>query len=315
VSELALVTKTAMTKQLIETHPVRICCVQYDMRQIGSFADFEKQVEGFVKVSSDYSSDFVLFPELLTTQLLSFIAEKRSHFAIRELCSYTDAYEQLFTRLASSYKVNIIAGTHFKMVDESIYNVAYLFKRDGSVEEQAKIHLTPSEATYWDVKGSKDLVHVFDTDCGKVSILICYDSEFPELARLAADQGAQILFVPYCTDDRHGFTRVRICSQARAIENQVYVATAGTVGYLANVENMDIQYAQSAIFTPSDLPFSRDGIAAMATENVEMVIIADVDLALLERNREYGTVRPFSDRRHDLYSIITHPSKTGDYHE
>lgn len=303
-----------MKKHTVETHPIRICCVQYEMREIATFADFEKQVEYFVKVSSDYSSDIVLFPELLTTQLLSFIPEKRSHFAIRELCSYTHAYEHLFTRLATEYKVNIVAGTHFKMVDAHIYNVATLFRRDGTKEEQAKIHITPSEAKSWDVVGGKDLVKVFDTDSGKIAILICYDSEFPELARLACDQGAQILCVPYCTDDRHGFTRVRVCSQARAIENQVYVATAGTVGNLASVENMDIQYAQSAIFTPSDLPFSRDGIAAIATENQEMVIIADVDLAILDRNREFGTVRPFKDRRHDLYSIQAMGSKPGDAH-
>ena len=51
-------------------------------------------------------------------------------------------------------------------------------------------------------------------------MLICYDSEFPELARHLADQGAMILFVPFCTDTSNGYYRVRHCAQARAIELQ-----------------------------------------------------------------------------------------------
>jgi predicted amidohydrolase len=109
--------------------------------------------------------------------------------------------------------------------------------------------------------------------------------------------------MPYCTDERHGFTRLRICAQARAIENQVYTAIAGTVGNIPSVENMDIQYAQSAIFTPSDFYFARDGVASISETNTEMVVIADVDLELLRRVRYNGTVTHLKDRRTDLYSI------------
>ncbi len=293
-------------KRKVTSYPVRICCVQYQMRKIANFEEFAQQVEYFVDVASDYKADFVLFPELLTTQLLSFMDEKRPHLAIKELTTYTDQYEELFNRMAIEYNINIIGGSHFKMENDVITNVSYLFRRDGSVAEQSKLHVTPSERRWWGVTGGKDGIHVFETDRGKIAILICYDSEFPELARIVSDMGAQILFVPYCTDERHGFTRVRICSQARAIENQVYVAIAGTVGNIPSVENMDIQYAQSAIFTPSDFPFARDGVAAIAEENAEMIVIADVDLELLRRARHQGTVTPFKDRRHDLYSIHRH---------
>ncbi len=146
-------------------------------------------------------------------------------------------------------------------------------------------------------------IRVFDTDRGKISIQICYDIEFPEVSRIAARKGAQIVFVPFCTDERHGYYRIKYCAQARCIENQVFVAMAGTVGNLPFVENMDIQYAQSGIYTPSDFNFSRDGIAAECTPNIETVVVHDVDLALLRRARTNGTVRNWKDRRSDLYDI------------
>jgi predicted amidohydrolase len=131
-----------------------------------------------------------------------------------------------------------------------------------------------------------------------------YDIEFPEICRIATRNGAQLFFVPFCTDERHGYLRVRYCSQARAIENQVFVATAGCVGNIPSVENMDINYAQSGIYTPSDFPFARDGIAGECQPNIETVVIADVDLDVLRRNRLRGTVRTWQDRRTDLYDVI-----------
>lgn len=289
-------------KQKISSSPTRICCVQYKMRKIASFDDFAQQIEYFVDVASEYKSDFVLFPELLTTQLLSFVGEKRPGAAARELSKFTDQYVELFNEMAIRYNVNIIGGSHFTLENDRVYNVSYLFHRDGKIDSQYKIHVTPSERQWWGVQPGSE-PKVFDTDRGRVAINICYDVEFPELARYAVDNGAQILFVPYCTDERHGFTRVRITSQARAIENQIYVAIAGTVGNIPSVPNMDIQYAQSAIFTPSDFSFSRDGIVAISEENTEMVVIADVDLEVLRRTRYNGTVTPLKDRRRDLYEI------------
>ena len=133
--------------------------------------------------------------------------------------------------------------------------------------------------------------------------MVCYDVEFPELARIAVDKGARILFVPFATDERYGYLRVRYCAQARCIENQVFVAISGCVGNLPFVENADIHYAQSGIFTPSDFPFARDGIAAECTPNIETVIFHDVDVELLKRQRQTGTVLNWADRRSDLYQI------------
>jgi predicted amidohydrolase len=174
--------------------------------------------------------------------------------------------------------------------------------RDGSVHARRKIHPTPSERYWWNIKGGHD-VDVVQTDCGPIAVQICYDVEFPEMTRYLIDQGATLLFVPYCTDSRQGYCRVRYCAQARTIENQCYVIMAGNVGNLPNVENMDIQYSQSCVLTPCDFPFARDGIAADTTPNVEMVAMADLQLDTLRAARQDGTVQNLRDRRFDLYSL------------
>ncbi len=289
-------------KFMVKSQPVRLCCVQYQMRKISSFEEFATQVEYFVNVASDYNSDFVMFPELLTTQLLSYEDEKRPGLAARKLCEYTDQYIDMFSHMAMKYNVNIVGGSHFVLEEDHVFNVSFLFHRNGSVDRQYKMHITPDEGLWWGVQAGS-VPKVFDTDKGRVAINVCYDVEFPELGRYAVDNGAQILFVPFCTDERHGFTRVRTCAQARAIENQIYVAIAGTTGNIPSVKNMAIQYAQSAIFTPSDFSFSRDGIAAQADQNAEMVVIADLDLEVQRRSRHRGTVMPLRDRRKDLYRV------------
>jgi len=190
-----------------------------------------------------------------------------------------------------------------EMKDGDLYNVGYLCRRDGSTERYEKIHVTPDEEKIWGMQGG-DTLRTFDTDCGKIGILICYDSEFPELSRLLAEEGMDILFVPFLTDTQNGYSRVRLCSQARAIENECYVALAGSVGNLPNVHNMDMQFAQSAVFTPCDFAFPTNGIKAEAIANSEMVLIADVDIDLLTELNTFGSVRNLNDRRKDMYEVV-----------
>ena len=189
-----------------------------------------------------------------------------------------------------------------ELQENNLINAGYLCKRDGTVEKYEKLHVTPDEAKVWGMQGGQKL-KAFDTDCGKIGILICYDVEFPELSRLLADEGMDILFVPFLTDTQNGYSRVRNCAQARAIENECYVAIAGSVGNLPNVHNMDIQYAQSMVFTPCDFAFPANGIKAEATANTEMILIADVDVDMLRELHNKGSVRNLKDRRKDIFEL------------
>jgi len=290
------------SQRFVPVAPVRVCVVQYQMRMVANFQAFADQCEYFVDVASNYKCDFILFPEILTTQLLSLIRADNPATAVRQLSEFTVSYLELFSGLAVKYNVNIVGGSHLTVEEDDLYNISYLFRRDGTLEKQYKLHISPAERHWWGVKGG-NRVEVFDTDKGKIAIQVCYDIEFPELTRIAVEHGAQIIFVPFCTDERYAYLRVRYCSQARCIENHVYVAISGSVGNLPNVEGLGVHYAQSGIFTPSDIPFKRDAIAAECTPNVETVVFEDLDLELLKRHRQSGSVLNWLDRRTDLYEV------------
>ena len=281
---------------------VRLGLIQWQMRFYANLDELMQQAEFFINSVSGYRSDFALFPEFFNAPLLAENNHLSESAAIRELARHTKEITERFTQLAITYNINIITGSMPEVRDDLLYNVGFLCKRDGSVERYEKLHVTPFEAKVWGLQGGSE-VKVFDTDCGKIGILICYDSEFPELSRLLADQGMDILFVPFWTDTQNAYSRVRMCAQARAIENECYVAIAGSVGNLPKVENMDMQYAQSMVFTPCDFAFPANGIKAEATANTEMILIADVDLDLLSELHEFGSVRNLKDRRKDLFNL------------
>jgi len=187
-------------------------------------------------------------------------------------------------------------------VGKGIRNVAHLFTPNGGVYTQQKLHVTPSERAEYGIEPGEGLT-VFVTSHARVAMLICYDVEFPELARLLTLAGVEVLFVPFSTDERKAYLRVRYTAQARAVENVIYTALSGNVGNLPQVANFLINYGQAAICTPSDFPFPPDATAAVADFNTETVVISDLDLVALEEAREMGSVRPLRDRRTDLYSV------------
>lgn len=286
----------------VEKSVIRLGLIQWQMRSLGNLEALFEQAEFFIDAVSGYGSDFALFPELFTAPLMADYNHLSEAEAIKELAKYTDAIHKKMQEFAISYNINIITGSMPYLENGHVFNVGFLCRRDGTSEMYRKIHITPNEVFHWGITGG-DTIQTFDTDCGKIGVVICYDVEFPELSRLMADQGMNILFVPFLTDTQNGYTRVKHCAQARAIENECYVAVAGCVGNLPKVNNMDIQYAQAAVFTPSDFAFPSNGIKAEATPNTEMTLIVDVDLDLLKELHEHGSVQTMKDRRHDLYQL------------
>ncbi len=282
---------------------VRLGVVQWQMRRFNSFEDFMQQAEFFVDTVSDYKADIVLFPELFNAPLIHTYEGNNPADAMRMLAGYTENLRQAMTDMALSYNINIVTGSvpHLRE-DGKLVNVSFLCRRDGTWDSQVKLHITPEEDAYWGFTGGNDL-KVFETDVGKIGILICYDVEFPELARLQAQKGMKMLLVPFWTDTKTGYLRVRHCAQARAIENECFVAISGSVGNIPKVETMGIQYSQSAIFTPSDFSFPHDAISAEATPGIETTLITDLDLDLIKELRSKGSVRNAESRRIDLYDL------------
>jgi predicted amidohydrolase len=281
---------------------IRVCAIQYKLEDIDSFDQFASQVTHYIRNASEYNVQFVLFPEFFTTQLLSIGDDQGQPLSIDKLPSFTDRYTQLFKGLAAEYEVHIIGGTHVIDVGGGkLQNAAHLFYPDGRVAVQAKIHLTPVEVDEWNMTAG-DSLQVFETEYGTIGMLTCYDIEFPEIVRMARAKGADIIFCPSCTDDRHGFYRVRYCCHARTIENQIYIVTSGTVGSLRKVDFMRANFGQAAIITPNDIPFPPAGILSEGVLNDDMLVVGDLNLQLLADVRAAGSVTTWRDRRTDLYS-------------
>lgn len=282
---------------------VRVTAGQYRMRKIGRWEDLEEQVEFFVSAAAEYHSHFLLLPELFTVQLFSTMPRELDPLeAVARLTEYEEPYRALFLRLAREHGLHIVAGSTPVRRGDEIRNSAFLFTPGGEVHEQEKLQVTPNEREEYGIAPGAGL-KVFDTGLARIAIVICYDIEFPELARLYAEAGAEILFVPFSTDERKAYMRVRHTAHARAVENQVYVVLAGNVGNLPGVENFLINYGQAAILTPCDFSFPKDGVAATAETSGETVVIADLDLGTLDLARDMGSVRPMRDLRRDLYRV------------
>ncbi|MNX09004.1 2-oxoglutaramate amidase [compost metagenome] len=279
---------------------LRVSAVQYHLHTIHSFEDFAKQAEHYVKTAEEFGTEFLLFPEFFTTQLLSIGNEQGEALTIQDLPGFTEAYRELFSKLAATAKMHIIAGTHVTEREGKLYNTAHLFYPDGRIAEQPKLHITPTEVHEWNMSAG-DGVQVFETEKGTIAMLTCYDIEFPEIVRMVKARGADVIFCPSCTDDRHGFHRVRYTSHARAVENQVYVVTTGTVGSLPTVDFMRGNFGQAAVITPNDVPFPPQGILVQGEINDDMIVTADLDLELLYEVRQRGSVTTWRDRRTDLY--------------
>jgi len=277
---------------------IRIASLQYWIRPVDSFEQFQAQVSGLVNTAADYDCQLVVFPEYFTIQLLT-LGDITRPFTeqVRRLTAMVDRFLAMMSDLAKQHSIYIVAGSIPVAEDgeaNTIYNDCHVFSPSGEYGVQGKMHMTRWEDEDWHVS-PRDTLQLFETDFGRMAVTICYDVEFPELARAAARQGAILLVVPSCTDERQGFLRVRYCAQARAIENCMYVIHSSTVGSIPSVPSVSLNYGQASILTPSDFAFSRDGIIAEGVVNQETMVIADVNLATVIDARTNSTVLPLRD--------------------
>lgn len=276
---------------------LRVAAAQYFIRPVATYQQFEDQVSALVSSAADYRVKLLVFPEYFTTQLLTLgdigmpIVDQ-----VRLLAQQEERFVAMFERLARKHSMYIVAGSLPTMDagDERLFNESYIFGPSGAYGLQPKLHMTRWEREEWHVSAGRGL-RIFETEFGKLAINICYDIEFPELAREAARQGCYMLICPSCTDDRQGFLRVRYCAQARTIENTLYVIHSCTVGSLPQIPAVSLNYGCASILTPSDFSFARDGILAEGNINTEMLVIGELNLDTISEARERGTVLPLRD--------------------
>jgi predicted amidohydrolase len=277
---------------------------QYGLTHLESEQAFWERLRLKISDAALSGAELAVFPEYVTAHLLSLQPVMTHDEACRRLDAYTEQYRAFFQRCSREFQLVILGGTHICKLGSGFVNRAFLFFPDGRIEIQDKIHLTPEEQKRWALTPGDEL-NVIDTKWGKWAMLTCYDIEFPELARMAAEREAALLLCPSYTDTAHGYSRVRLCAQARSIENQLFVALSGMVGTLPEERpQVDQGYCQAGLFTPCDLPFTEDGIIATGELNADSLVIGKLDFAKLQANRDAGAVAPFYDRRPDFYTRV-----------
>ncbi len=274
---------------------VRISGVSFKAGPVGSFDDFADHVKGLMDEAAAGEPDFIVFPELFTNELMHFFAEPDLESKFKRAARYTADYLSLFKELARERSVHIVGGSHFKEVGGRYYNTSHLFFPDGRIEEQPKVHLFPPERA-WTTPGHG--FAVFETDKAKVAILICYDLEFPEPARLVTLRGAEIILSPSATLDEQGYWRVRHCAQARCVEDQIYVAHVSLLGGWG-APGLEF-WGLASILSPCESPFPQRGVVVESRANEEGIVWGEVDTEMLHHIRKNGAAPTLSDRRQDL---------------
>ena len=267
---------------------LRVASLQWQHRDFSTTEEFWLELAWQVKIArEDYAAQLVVLPEYVGAGLPgAWPAES--------------VWREKFSSLATQHGIWIVGGSFPHATSEGLLNRCLVAGPAGEMIVQDKLHITPWEVGEWQMIGGAAW-SVIDIGGCKIGVAICYDVEFPEQIRALAENGAEVLCVPYCTDDAAGHHRVTRCAMARAVENTMFVVTAGGVGSIRIRQGFAHHFAESVIATPCDLGFPADGILARALPGQAQCLVADLDLALLRQKREKGTVLPLRDLRRDLF--------------
>lgn len=277
---------------------LKVATAQYDISFLAEWSDFADKLTRWVSLASENQAKLLVLPEYGSMELPSFFGETIYQDLNGQLHAMQTVYPEwqaLHKALARQFDVMILAAS-FPVLqnDGSFRNRANLYGPDGLIDYQDKLIMTRFENEQWLVKAGNE-IKVIDTDIGKIGINICYDVEFPLIARQQVAAGADLILVPSCTDTEAGFHRVRIGCQARALENQCYVIQSPTFGNATWSEAVDINTGRASIYTPVDYGFPDNGILIEGSDDQAEWVYVDLDLAEIARVRQEGQVFNFRD--------------------
>lgn len=277
---------------------VKIASAQYDISFLENWQQYQDKAERWVSDAAGQGAQILLFPEYASMELASLFGQAVYSSLNKQLDAMQallDDYLALYQTLAKKYRCIIQSGTFpVKTAAGAYRNRAYLFMPNGQVDFQDKLMMTRFENEHWLIQHGEDL-KCFDTEYGRIAINICYDSEFPLLARKQVEAGANLILVPSCTDTLAGYHRVKIGCQARALENQCYVVQAALVGEAPWSEAVDVNIGAAAIYTPVDRGFPDNGILSIGELNAVQWVVAEIMLSACATVREHGQVFNYRD--------------------
>lgn len=269
-----------------------LAAAAYDLTWFDHFDDHAAKLGRWVADAAAQGAKLLVFPEYGAMELCSLGGRAVAadlEAGLHEVARHGPATDALHLDLARAHDCLILGASRPFFAGPRPVNRATLYGPDGIIGHQDKQIMTRFEREEWDVVAGQGLTP-FDTDLGRIGVIICYDSEFPLLGRHLVDQGAEILLAPSCTESLAGFSRVRIGSMARALENQCVVAHAPTVGPCDFCPAVDMNTGSASIYGPPDTGFPPNGILAETALNVPGWAVAEVSLEAIRHVRRDGRV-------------------------
>jgi predicted amidohydrolase len=277
--------------------PLTVASAQYPIGQPATLTAWEDKIADWVATGAGTGAQLLVFPEYAAIeQAACFGPEVYSDLqkTLHKVAELAASRVQLHADLAKKHNVHILVGSGPVLKSDGRFvNAAQLVTPAGLIGEQEKIIMTPFERD-WGISGGAPL-RVFETALGMIAVLICYDSEFPLLARALAEAGAEIVLVPSCTERVSGFHRVRTGSMARALENTIATVQSPTVGDAPWSPAVDTNEGSAGIYVPSEQGVSDTGVLAEGPLSVAQWVTATVDLERLRRVRDTGEMRNYTD--------------------
>ncbi len=272
---------------------MKIAAAAFPLEWHDRWNDYVGKLRLWVRSAAEEGAELLVFPEYGAMELASLAGEEIAGDLARSIDAVSeriDDVDGLHASLAREFGVHIAAATApVRLEDGRAVNRARLFAPDGTQGHQDKLIMTRFERDEWMISPG-DGVRVFDTALGRIGLLVCYDAEFPLIARAMVEAGAELLLVPSCTETARGYWRVRVGAQARALENQCISVQAPTVGDAAWSPAVDANVGAAGVFGPPDKGFPENGVIALGKMNDPGWTYAEVSLEDVRAVREDGTV-------------------------
>lgn len=274
----------------------RVAAAQYPIEALPDWDAYAAKLSRWVAEAAAGGAALAVFPEYAAMELASLDPATMGdlYASIEHVSALLPRVDALHAELAAAHAIWLVAGSApRRLSDGRFVNTARLIAPDGRAGYQDKLMMTRFERETWGIVGGDDL-RLFDTPLGKCAILICYDSEFPLLARAAVEAGAEVLLVPSCTETLRGYWRVRLGSQARALEGQCYAVHSPTVGEADWSSAVDRNRGAAGVYAPpdahGDFAMPDDGVLALGSESVAQWVFADLDRDRIAALRADGGV-------------------------
>ncbi len=287
---------------------LRVAAAQYPIERLASFAALEDKIARWVADAAQERADIVVFPEYGAMEIAGTHGDEVAGDLGASLAAVADGLARIdghHAALARMHRIHILAASgparlpvapsvaHPQPARDRYVNAARLFTPSGAMGVQHKLIMTPFEHR-WGISAG-DTLNVFETELGTMGILVCYDSEFPLLARAQAQAGARLILVPSCTERISGFNRVRTGARARALENGIATVQSPTIGEALWSPAVDRNAGAAGIYVPAEHGVSETGVIAQGVIDTPSLVVGDIDFRALARLKDTGEMRNVED--------------------